>query len=171
MKPIASCTAIFGALLLAGCEGMAPARPTTSSMAIPGNPVEGERWLCRDRWSDDLIPRVLFVATRVENPTLETLVALKGEELSDDDWEIAMNSLPGTTGTIAVAGVTHITMFDLQGIDRRWDWSVNEEGRFDDALLIKPNGDGRYLNFRIGEKDEDGNRVAKVAALFACEEG
>ena len=53
------------------------------------------------------------------------------------------------TGKIAVAGVIHDTHFEIVGINRRWDWNVDEQaGGALDAFVIKNDGGGAYYDFR-----------------------
>ena len=51
------------------------------------------------------------------------------------------------SGEVHVAGETQPAMFHVAGIDRRWDWGADHDGKYQYALVIMPNGDGAYLDF------------------------
>lgn len=51
------------------------------------------------------------------------------------------------TGEITVAGVTHKTVFDVDGFERRWDFGLRKNGSYTYAFIVGPSGDGRYYNF------------------------
>ena len=73
------------------------------------------------------------------------------------------------TGKIAVAGVTHDTHFEIEGIDRRWDWNFdNEAGGALDTFVISSDGEGAYYDFRgvEGPKTSTGPRE-----FLPCVEG
>ena len=61
---------------------------------------------------------------------------------------------------VVVAGEFHLALFELQGVDRRWDWN---EGK--DAMVIEPSGLGLYYNFRLAD---DEGRVGP-RHRFKCE--
>lgn len=63
-------------------------------------------------------------------------------------------------GEIEVSGSTQITMFTIQGINRRWDFG--KDYKF--AFVISPNKSGSYYDFRGSE----GKRV-KPSQFFICE--
>jgi len=119
-------------------EGVAeePAQPPKDPAPHLPKPKNGERWLCVNNmsaWFLDLIneemmemPKSMIVLTR-ESP----------------------RSQARGTGKIAVAGVIHDTHFEIEGINRRWDWNVDEQaGKALDALVIKNDGGGAYYDFR-----------------------
>lgn len=61
------------------------------------------------------------------------------------------------------------TRFEIAGIERRWDWALNDDGRYDYAFVIKPSSflNGLFFDFRGGPKNEQGNRTAKPS-LQTC---
>ena len=63
-------------------------------------------------------------------------------------------------GEIEVSGSTKSTTFQIQGINRRWDFGKN--GRY--AFVIYPNKTGLYYDFRGSE----GKRI-KPSQFFICE--
>jgi hypothetical protein len=50
-------------------------------------------------------------------------------------------------GNISVAGVTHVSQFEVAGFDRRWDFSLLPDFSYRYAFIIEPNGDARYFDF------------------------
>ena len=52
------------------------------------------------------------------------------------------------TGTIQFDDIVIGTSFNIEGIDRRWDWCWGKDGRSDCAFIIETDGDGQYYNFR-----------------------
>ena len=73
------------------------------------------------------------------------------------------------TGEVNFDGVVERTNFQIQGLERRWDWCLANDGAFDCAFVISVDGRGSYYNFRAGEYGLDGKRRAKPADLFTCE--
>ena len=69
-----------------------------------------------------------------------------------------------STGTVYFSGIIANTMFSIQGIERRWDWDWGADGRSNSAIVVSPDGSGRYYNFRASN---DG--TAKPSELFQCE--
>ena len=63
-------------------------------------------------------------------------------------------------GEIEVSGSTQITLFAIQGINRRWDFG--KDYKF--AFVISPNKSGSYYDFRGSE----GKRI-KPSQFFICE--
>jgi|TARA_Y100000031_G_scaffold137105_1_gene161755 hypothetical protein len=58
------------------------------------------------------------------------------------------------TGQIEVAGVTHDSRFLVKGFERRWDFELTNEGTYDYAFVIKPNGDALYYDFSSTKSGE-----------------
>ena len=76
--------------------------------------------------------------------------------------------LQAGTGSVKMAGVTTPTQFEIQGIDRRWDWCLADDFSYDCAFKISPDGGGKYFNFRAAMPDEDGVTRVKPSDLFKC---
>ncbi|MCY4314425.1 MAG: hypothetical protein OXD44_12200 [Gammaproteobacteria bacterium] len=65
-------------------------------------------------------------------------------------------------GTIAIPGLPdQDTHFVVEGLDRRWDWTLSENNGYKYALVISPAGSGRYYHFLE-------NKTAKPRALYSC---
>lgn len=52
-----------------------------------------------------------------------------------------------TSGSISVAGVTHMTAYRVAGFDRRWDFGEAEDGSYTYASIVSPDGKGTYYDF------------------------
>ena len=52
-------------------------------------------------------------------------------------------------GEVIAAGETQQTAFHVAGINRRWDWGLQPEGGYQYALIITPDGTGKYFDFGI----------------------
>ena len=72
-------------------------------------------------------------------------------------------SLHDGTGEIRFGDIVEPTRFQVQGIERRWDWCLNAEGAYECAFFISVDGKGSYFNFR---GSDDG--TAKPTDLFKC---
>lgn len=69
------------------------------------------------------------------------------------------------TGAVTIGGHTERTAFRFEGIERRWDWCLASDGSYDCAVVVSPDGRGRYYNFR----GTDGS--AKASDWFDCRKG
>ena len=67
------------------------------------------------------------------------------------------------TGEVKFGEFVETTRFQIQGIERRWDWCLNAEFAYDCAFVISVDGRGRYYNFH---GSDDG--TAKPRDLFKC---
>ena len=90
-------------------------------------PAIGERWFC---YTDSL-------STLLEQSP-EIVLTREGE-----------TDQPFGQGRVLVAGVIFDASFQIEGIDRRWDWN---EGM--DMISVRPGGDGAYFDFRLLEPGE-----------------
>ena len=93
--------------------------PASSRLAAP---ADGERWFC---YTDPL--STLF------DQSPEIVLTREGER-----------DQPFGRGRVLVADVIYDAIFQIEGIDRRWDWS---DGM--DSISVNPGGDGAYFNFRL----------------------
>lgn len=67
------------------------------------------------------------------------------------------------TGEVKFGEFVESAWFEVQGLERRWNWCLNADGFYDCAFVISVDGRGRYFNFR----GSDGQ--AKPRDLFKCE--
>ena len=87
-------------------------------------PVNGERWFCYTTPLSSLFDR-----------SPEIVLTREGE-----------TDRPIGKGRVLVADVIYDAIFQIEGIDRRWDWSDDM-----DSIVVNPGGDGAYFNFRLLE--------------------
>ena len=57
-------------------------------------------------------------------------------------------NLHNGTGEVELSGFVERTQFEVQGIQRRWDWCLNDDYEFECSFVISVDGTGRYYNFR-----------------------
>ncbi|MEZ4282295.1 MAG: hypothetical protein R3F21_22045 [Myxococcota bacterium] len=60
----------------------------------------------------------------------------------------------GELGTIKVAGITHKARYHVEGFDRRWDFGLQDDGTFNYAFVLKPNGVAIYYDFSGADAGE-----------------
>ncbi|MDE0038008.1 MAG: hypothetical protein OXU77_10705 [Gammaproteobacteria bacterium] len=72
------------------------------------------------------------------------------------------------SGTVEFAGTESHTRFEVKGLERRWDWCLQDDGLFGCAFTIDTQGDGAYFNFADAMPDDDGARRTKPSELFKC---
>ena len=72
-------------------------------------------------------------------------------------------NLHNGTGKVKFDDFVESAWFQVQGIERRWNWCLNARGSYECAFVISVNGKGRYYNFR---GSNDGK--AKPSELFKC---
>ena len=148
-------------VMASGCETLPVATPVSttpmldkpeggesaSTTPMLDKPEGGERWLCQESWE--------WGQWEDSGPIHLVAVAYRADSIEEGSFS--------TFGNLSFAGTTHVTAFELQGLERRWDWNVNREASYDDALFIELDGDARYINFRV--------RRAKASGFFKCRQG
>ena len=72
------------------------------------------------------------------------------------------------TGTVKFAGTTELAAFRIQGLERRWDWWLGDDGSYNCAFVLSSDGRGRYYDFTREMPDSDGVTRVKPADLFKC---
>ena len=68
------------------------------------------------------------------------------------------------TGTIQVSGVLYQTTYSVEGINRRWDWDMQEDSSYDYAFVLKPGGTGFFFDFSSAE----GGETNTSSQSFSC---
>ena len=129
---------IFLLVLIAGCE--TADLPPIGPSAVEDTEERVERWGCGDYFDGCFFRCPVTLVANIQNGT----------------------------GTVKIAGVTEDTRFEIQGIERRWDWCLADDFRYDCAFVISPDGDGRYFNFRATKPDAEGARRTKPSEVFKC---
>lgn len=69
-----------------------------------------------------------------------------------------------SNGEVSVAGTTHAAEFQVQGLNRRRDFGLDDDGTFDYMFLVEPGGAGLYYDF---SRSTDG--TARPSQRFRCE--
>ena len=68
------------------------------------------------------------------------------------------------TGEIRFSEIVETTQFEVQGLERRWNWCLNNvEGTYECAFVISVDGTGSYYNFRDSDSGTE-----KPRGLFKC---
>ena len=124
--------------LVAGCVTVDGSTPTVESTTPKEAEAGTEHWKCGDYFDG-----CGFLAT-----DCVTLTA----------------NLHDGIGEVKFGEFVEPTRFQIQGIERRWDWCLKSDGFYDCAFVISVDGRGRYYNFR---GSDDGK--AKPRDLFKCE--
>lgn len=105
---------------------------------LPGRPLRArgvERWQCGDRY-DGCVSRC---------PVTLTADRLLG------------------VGTITIDDAIGLaTVFQVDGLDRRWEWCPDADGCYRCSITIAPKGDALYFKFLRGES------TAKPSQFYAC---
>lgn len=50
-------------------------------------------------------------------------------------------------------------IYELDGINRRWNWGLSGNGVYDYSFIIKPDGTGLYYNFRHKDTNVEASEV------------
>ncbi len=67
------------------------------------------------------------------------------------------------SGEIFVSGVIHESTFEVDGFNRRWNFVLSEEGTYDFAFIMNPNGNASYYDFSL-------NKSTKPSMFLYCRE-
>ena len=67
-------------------------------------------------------------------------------------------------GEVSAAGTTHTAAFEVQGLNRRWDFGLDDNGSYDYMFRIEPDGTGLYYDF---SRSTDG--TARPSQTYQCE--
>lgn len=70
------------------------------------------------------------------------------------------------SGVVKVAGVEHQAQYQVKGFNRRWDFGLTKNDTFDYALVIKPNGEGSYIDFSLAVAGE----TVKPSQFLTCQQ-
>jgi hypothetical protein len=88
-------------------------------------------------------------------------------DVADINWikslVVASISENSKAGSIEVSGVSKISLFRVQGFNRRWDFGNESESY---AFIIEPGGQAKYYDF--SKTDEDG--LASPSQYYRCRE-
>lgn len=67
------------------------------------------------------------------------------------------------TGTVIFAGTTEVTKFEVQGVELRWDWCLDDDRNYNCAFVISADSVGRFYNFHGFEGER-----RKPSDVFSC---
>ena len=67
-------------------------------------------------------------------------------------------------GEVLISGNSQAAMFKFQGLDRRWNWGLDEDGGYLFSITIKPNGEARYYDF----SSVDPGKTKSPNELYFC---
>ena len=84
--------------------------------------------------------------------------------LSTDCVTLTANLRNGT-GEVKFSRFVDHTRFQVQGIERRWDWCLTDDDSYDCAFVVSVNGTGRYYNFRGSDERESPTNHFKCTKL------
>lgn len=79
---------------------------------------------------------------------------------------LATTHSDGDKGTISAAGVTHVAKYRVAGLDRRWDFDPRDDGIYNYAFVIQPNGSAYHLDFSAVDVGEHVN----ATQFFICKQ-
>ena len=158
------------------------------SSGTKANSVGGKRYMSENSSPRRLLPAILTVlafnagcatvdsvtstTTTGTTPTQDTKTVIEqwkcgdyfdGCGLFDTDCVTLTANLDNGTGEVRFGDIIETTRFEIQGIERRWDWCLNEDFSYDCAFFVSVDGTGSYYNFR---GSDDG--TAKPRDLFKC---
>lgn len=66
-------------------------------------------------------------------------------------------------GKVDIAGIVAVAFFSIEGLNRRWDWGLSDDGTFDYAVVLDIDGIARFFDF---SNSEDGR--ARSSDIFRC---
>jgi hypothetical protein len=98
-----------------------------------------------------LLLSIIFNTTSFAKEVTEVWECKDRYDTSEDFFGISISEVLITakitssdSGEIDVAGITHKTLYGVQGFDRRWDFG-DESSRY--GFIIRPNGLGAYYEY------------------------
>lgn len=74
-------------------------------------------------------------------------------------------------GRVTFAGSESYGRYEIRGLERRWNWCLDDDESFGCAFVLQAGGDGAYYDFNAPSTTtrSDGSAVAKPAGRFTCE--
>ncbi len=160
---------------LAAEQGIAQAQYNLGLMygrgrGVPEDMAEAARWLRLA--ADQGHPDALALFERAEPPDAPP----QGQpENRGETWRCFKSWQPDTTlvaltrqgdiGEVAVSGLTRSARFQVNGLELRWDFGLDDSGNYEYAFVIQPDGTGLYYDF---SRSTDG--TASPRQTFDCEQ-
>ena len=74
-------------------------------------------------------------------------------------------------GRVTFAGSESYSQYEIRGLERRWNWCLDDDDSFGCAFVLQAGGDGAYYDFAAPSTttQPDGSHVARPAGSFKCE--
>ena len=96
--------------------------------------------------------------------TLASLLLLDNSNIEYCEKNTNPDYASQKTGQVIAAGKTQSTLYEVQGLNRRWYWYDPGE-KYGYSFFIEPDGTGLYYDFRHSEGKE-----TKPSDFFKCEQ-
>ena len=73
-------------------------------------------------------------------------------------------------GEVTFAGVESYAQYDVQGLERKWHWCLQDEDNFRCSFVLSAGGDGVYYDFNAPSTStrSDGSKITRPAGRFKC---
>ena len=109
---------------------------------------------------------LIFLVAGVQAETIETFNCQPGTPWIEgyDIVLIATIFDEKETGMIEVAGVRNQAQYEVNGVNRRWNWDYEDDSGFNYAFVLKPDGTGHFIDFSHAEVGE----TVDSSQSFAC---
>ena len=89
---------------------------------------------------------------------------LKRQSWEPDTTLVALTR-QGDSGEVAVSGLTRSARFQVNGLELRWDFGLDDDGNYEYAFVIQPDRTGLYYDL---SRSPDG--TASPRQTFDCEQ-
>lgn len=75
-------------------------------------------------------------------------------------------------GNVMFAGSESYAHYAVEGLEREWNWCVQDDDNFRCAFVLSAGGDGVYYDFNAASTTirSDGREIAQPAGRFKCEQ-
>lgn len=126
-----------------------------------------------DRHTRALALIATFAATGLHAQATKWTCTERGRGSGSPD-QVALQqpaTLPGIGEVrIPLLDLRHPAWTSAQGLELRWDWDDpdDEEPGSRYSFVIDSSGSGRYFDFGLAEKNDDGVRTAQARSFFTC---
>ncbi len=161
-------------LRLAAEQGHADAQLMLGALYATGNGVPQDDSEAAE-WSrlaaNQGHPKALQILGQTEAPTApESPLENRGEAWRcfkswEPDTTLVALTRQGDRGEVAVSGLTRSARFRVSGLELRWDYGLDDDGNYEYAFVVQPDGIGLYYDF---SRSADG--TASPRQTFDCEQ-
>ena len=118
---------------------------------VPQNESEAAEWFRLA--ADQGHPKALEILGQTEPPnTPQSPPENRGETWRcfkswEPDTTLVALTRQGDSGEVAVSGLTRSARFQVNGLELRWDFGLDDDGNFEYAFVIQPDRTGLYYDF------------------------